>query len=111
MKSKQNDDPHPPTVRFTNVQDLFNVIDCTTRDFLTVTHKKRRRKFRFRRFDHILLEKWEEGISHPQGAMTRKRAAAMLQQNGVLEPMKRQSITSTRNETTNPVSYNVTRGY
>ncbi|KAK0722755.1 hypothetical protein B0T26DRAFT_703855 [Lasiosphaeria miniovina] len=36
---------------------------------------------------HILLEKWEEEIS-----------------------MKRQSITITRNETTNPVSYNVTRG-
>ncbi|KAK0730612.1 hypothetical protein B0H67DRAFT_562303 [Lasiosphaeris hirsuta] len=32
--SKQGDDPG--TVRFTNVQDLFNVIDRTTRDSLTV---------------------------------------------------------------------------
>ncbi|KAK0717053.1 hypothetical protein B0T26DRAFT_708277, partial [Lasiosphaeria miniovina] len=44
---------------------------------------------------HILLEKWEEEISTLQGAITR---------------MKRQSITITRDETTNPVSYNVTRG-
>ncbi|KAK0720818.1 hypothetical protein B0H67DRAFT_485693, partial [Lasiosphaeris hirsuta] len=59
---------------------------------------------------HILLEKWEEEISRPQGAITRRGAAAILQQNGVLEPVKRQSITITRDETTNPVSYNVTRG-
>ena len=59
---------------------------------------------------HILLEKWEEEISSPQGAITRSRAAAILQQNGVLNPVKRQSITITRDETTNPVSYNVTRG-
>ena len=59
---------------------------------------------------HILLEKWEEEISSPQGAITRSRAAAILQQNGVLIPVKQQSITITRDETTNPVSYNVTRG-
>ncbi|KAK3359904.1 hypothetical protein B0T25DRAFT_534171 [Lasiosphaeria hispida] len=59
---------------------------------------------------HILLEKWEEEISSPQGAITRSRAAATLQQNGVLNPVKRQSITIARDETTNPVSYNVTRG-
>ncbi|KAK3367088.1 hypothetical protein B0T24DRAFT_581585 [Lasiosphaeria ovina] len=58
---------------------------------------------------HILLEKWEEEISSPQGAITRSRAAARSQ-NGVLNPVKRQSITITRDETTNPVSYNVTRG-
>ena len=63
-----------------------------------------------RRQRHILLEKWEEEISPPQGAITRRRAAAILQQNGVLEPVKRQSITITRDETTNPVSYNVTKG-
>ncbi|KAK0720179.1 hypothetical protein B0H67DRAFT_599735 [Lasiosphaeris hirsuta] len=213
------------TVRFTNVQDLCDVINGTTGDYLTVTNvspnhfteiqrerEKRRRKFRFRRYEsdprilvitiptdlhealhlglymgyrdqlvrndrerswknignggegdstggprpecvgagkwptlvieagdsetldglhndmrwwfrtsnhqvkiailakfdhrqhHILIEKWEEEISRPQGA------AAMLQQNGVLEPVERQSITITRDETTNPVSYNVTRG-
>ncbi|KAK0733455.1 hypothetical protein B0T26DRAFT_684471 [Lasiosphaeria miniovina] len=59
---------------------------------------------------HILLEKWEEEISSPQGVITRSRAAAILQQNGVLNPVERQSITITRDETTNPVSYNVTRG-
>ncbi|KAK0651301.1 hypothetical protein B0T16DRAFT_403580 [Cercophora newfieldiana] len=42
--------------------------------------------------------------------MTRGRAAAISQQNGVLNPVKRQSITITRDETTNPVSFNVTRG-
>ncbi|KAK0701624.1 hypothetical protein B0T26DRAFT_795046, partial [Lasiosphaeria miniovina] len=59
---------------------------------------------------HILLEKWEEEISIPQGAIMRSRAAPISQQNGVLNPVKRQSITIIRDETTNPVSYNVTRG-
>ncbi|KAK3349495.1 hypothetical protein B0T25DRAFT_548269 [Lasiosphaeria hispida] len=35
VESTQDNDP--PTVRFTNVQDLFDVINCTTGDFLTVT--------------------------------------------------------------------------
>ncbi|KAL2180441.1 uncharacterized protein P884DRAFT_275171 [Thermothelomyces heterothallicus CBS 202.75] len=234
-------DGDPARVRFTNVEDLFDLIDRTTKDFLIVTHvsprdftkiererEKRRRKFRFRRYDsntrilfitiptgihemlhlrlnqivmrkidriglwnawfsvgaetfrpdhprgdggegdstggpmpersggrwptlvieagysetlhqlhndmqwwfrasnhdvkivilakfdyrqhHILLEKWEEEILYPQGAITRSRAAAISQQNGVLEPVKRQSITISRDETTNPVSYNVIRG-
>ncbi|KAK3356970.1 hypothetical protein B0T25DRAFT_589382 [Lasiosphaeria hispida] len=231
--SESTKDGDPPTVRFTNTQDLFDVIDSTTGDFLTVTNtgrrsgqKKRYRKFRFRRYNansqiliitiptdlhealhlglyeryrdqlvrngregswksigsatfraeqghpggdsgegdstggprpervgagnwptlvmesghsetlpelhkdmrwwfqasnhevkivilvnfddqqhHILLEKWEEEIS-----ITRSRAVAILLQNGVLNPVKRQSITITRDETTNPVSYNVTRG-
>ncbi|KAK4156468.1 hypothetical protein C8A00DRAFT_41044 [Chaetomidium leptoderma] len=60
VESKQDDFP---TVRFTNVQHLFDVINCTTGDFLAVTHvspnnfakiererDKRRRKFRFRRY-------------------------------------------------------------
>ncbi|KAK0655359.1 hypothetical protein B0T16DRAFT_320028 [Cercophora newfieldiana] len=228
----------PPTVRFTNVQDLFDTINCTIGDFLTVTNvspsqfteidrerEKRRRKFRFRRYDsksqiltisiptrihealhlelymlycsqlvrngteeswistgrttfqaeqghpggdsgegdstggpwperggadkwptlvvesgysqtlpelrkdmrwwfqasnhevkivilakfddqqhHILLEKWEEeAISSPQGAITRSRAAAMSQQNGLLNPVMRQSITITRDETRGPL--------
>ncbi|AEO58797.1 hypothetical protein MYCTH_2046242, partial [Thermothelomyces thermophilus ATCC 42464] len=51
-------------VRFTNVEDLFNLINHTTRDFLIVTHvsprhftriererEKRHRKFRFRRYE------------------------------------------------------------
>ncbi|KAK3684921.1 hypothetical protein B0T22DRAFT_499988 [Podospora appendiculata] len=64
-----------------------------------------------RRQRHILLEKWEEEISTPPlGAITQSQATAVLQQNNVLEPVKRQSITITRDETTNPVSYNVTRG-
>ncbi|KAK0656744.1 hypothetical protein B0T16DRAFT_317884 [Cercophora newfieldiana] len=239
--TQEND---PLIVRFTNVQDLFDAINCTIGDFLTVTNvspsqfteiererEKRRRKFRFRRYDSksriliitiptklhealhlglyirydrqlvrngreedwtgigsatfraeqghpggdggegdstggpkperqgigewptlvieagdseslgelqndmrwwfrtsnhdvkivilakfdrrqhsILLEKWEEEISPPQGAITRSQAAAISQQNGVLEPVKRQLITITRDETTNPVSYNVTRG-
>ncbi|KAK0651300.1 hypothetical protein B0T16DRAFT_403574, partial [Cercophora newfieldiana] len=57
-------DSDPPTVRFTNTQDLFNAIDSTTGDFLTVTNvspdqfteiervrEKRHRKFRFRRYN------------------------------------------------------------
>ncbi|KAK0724370.1 hypothetical protein B0H67DRAFT_598030 [Lasiosphaeris hirsuta] len=60
--SKQGDDPS--TVRFTNVQDLFNVMDRTTRDSLTVINvsldrlteidhilEEERRKLRFRYFD------------------------------------------------------------
>ncbi|KAK0707641.1 hypothetical protein B0H67DRAFT_602929 [Lasiosphaeris hirsuta] len=60
--SKQGDDPG--TVRFTNVQDLFNMIDRTTRDSLTVINvsfdlltkidrirEEERRKLRFRYFD------------------------------------------------------------
>jgi hypothetical protein len=57
---------------------------------------------------HILLERWEEEESHPQGALTRSRAAR-LQHNG-LEPILRQTITITRDATTSPASYNVTRG-
>ncbi|KAK3683440.1 hypothetical protein B0T22DRAFT_500965 [Podospora appendiculata] len=54
----------PATVRFTNVRDLFDVIDCATTDFLSVTdvspisfaeieveREKQHRKFRFRRYD------------------------------------------------------------
>ncbi|KAK0720621.1 hypothetical protein B0H67DRAFT_663063 [Lasiosphaeris hirsuta] len=194
VESKSDNDPK--TVRFTNVQDLFDVINSITGDFLTVTrlymryysqlvrndrediwedigtttfrqeghprgdggegdstggpwperagvgkwptlvieagdpqtldglHNDMRWRFRtsnhevkiviLAKFDrrqyHILLEKWEEEISRPQGAITCRRAAAMLQQGGILEPVKRQSITITRDETTNPVSYNVTRG-
>ncbi|KAK3383021.1 hypothetical protein B0T24DRAFT_653832 [Lasiosphaeria ovina] len=232
---KSTKDSDPPTIRFTNTQDLFDIINSTTGDFLTVINvspnqfteiererdtggktgqKKQYRKFRFRRYNtnsriliitiptrlheilhlglyspyrrtrfraekdhpggdgaegdstggpwperggagnwptlviesgysetlpelqkdmrwwfqasnyqvkivilakfddqqhHILLEKWEEEISSPQGAITRSRAAA-ISQNGILNPVKRQSITITRDETTNPVSYNVTRG-
>ncbi|KAK0708401.1 hypothetical protein B0H67DRAFT_636892 [Lasiosphaeris hirsuta] len=36
VESTQDNDP--PTVRFTNVQDLLDVINCTTGDFLTVTN-------------------------------------------------------------------------
>ncbi|KAK3349496.1 hypothetical protein B0T25DRAFT_548271 [Lasiosphaeria hispida] len=64
-----------------------------------------------RRQYRILLEKWEEEISRPQGAITRRRAAAISQQNGILEPVKWQSITIIRDETTNPVSYIATRGH
>jgi hypothetical protein len=64
-----------------------------------------------RRERHILLEKWEEDISPPsQGPITRSQAAALLQQNSILRPVKRQSVTITRDETTNPVSYNVISG-
>lgn len=58
-------DSSPPAVRFTSTKNLFSVINSiTTRDFLTVTNvspsdfakiererDKRRRKFRFRRYD------------------------------------------------------------
>ncbi|KAK4153568.1 hypothetical protein C8A00DRAFT_15219, partial [Chaetomidium leptoderma] len=64
-------------------------------------------KFDHRRH-HILLETWEEQEWHPQGAMTRNRAA--IQQHRGLVPILRQEITITRDATTNPVSYNVTRG-
>ncbi|KAK4143806.1 uncharacterized protein C8A04DRAFT_28593 [Dichotomopilus funicola] len=58
------DDEDLPTIPFTNVQDLFDVINSTTKDALTVTHvspthfadiererDKRRHKFRFRRYN------------------------------------------------------------
>ncbi|KAK3359905.1 hypothetical protein B0T25DRAFT_113861 [Lasiosphaeria hispida] len=65
---KSTKDSDPPTVQFTNTQDLFDVVDSTTGDFLTVTNqfteiererdigrrtgqKKRYRKFRFRRYN------------------------------------------------------------
>ncbi|KAK0715768.1 hypothetical protein B0H67DRAFT_538438 [Lasiosphaeris hirsuta] len=61
VESKSENDPQ--TVRFTNVQDLFDVINSTTGDFLTVLNvtpshfteiergrEKRHRKFRFRRY-------------------------------------------------------------
>ncbi|KAK0609314.1 hypothetical protein B0T17DRAFT_546729 [Bombardia bombarda] len=55
--------------------------------------------------DHILLERWEEESSSPPGAITRSRAAAMVQR-----PVKRQSITITRDATPVSVSYNVAGG-
>ncbi|KAK3353226.1 hypothetical protein B0T25DRAFT_205830 [Lasiosphaeria hispida] len=234
VESKQGGDD-PGTVRFTNVQDLLNVIDCTARDSLTVTNvslnrfteiestrENQRRKFRFRYYDSnsriliitittglheqlhkplyneyvgqvrdmglskswkdiasaglsaqgysgrrgkegdstggpkperatkgawptlvieagvsetlgelhldmqrwfsmsnhevnivllakfddtkILLEKWEEEMPVRPGATTTRRS---LQHP---EPVLRQSITITQNTTTNPISYNVTRG-
>ncbi|KAK4143324.1 uncharacterized protein C8A04DRAFT_37519 [Dichotomopilus funicola] len=57
-----------------------------------------------------LIERWEEQIPHLQGPITRRRHAAILQQNDVLEPVKRQTITITRDETTDPVSYDVAGG-
>lgn len=62
------------------------------------------------KFDHrqreILLEKWEEETPpSPPGAITRSRSA-MLEPRQVL----RQRIAINRDETTNPVSYNVARG-
>ncbi|KAK5651084.1 hypothetical protein OQA88_13704 [Cercophora sp. LCS_1] len=71
------------------------------------------------KFDHqqhrILLEKWEEETSSPQGAITEEISSPQgaiteeisspqgaMQQNGVLNPVKRQSITITRDETTDP---------
>ncbi|KAK4040284.1 hypothetical protein C8A01DRAFT_15832 [Parachaetomium inaequale] len=62
VESKQDDDLL--TIQFTNVQDLFDVINCATGDFLTVTHvspsnfteiererERQRRRFRFRRYN------------------------------------------------------------
>ncbi|KAK0748111.1 hypothetical protein B0T21DRAFT_389050 [Apiosordaria backusii] len=228
VESKQGDDPG--TVRFTNVQDLLNVINCTARASLTVTgvsldrfteieltREEQGRKFRFRDYDSksqiliitiptglheqlqnslyhqlnwqvhrrswmhmgstthsvqvhsglsrkegdstggpkperaakgawptlvieagvsqtwgqlricmrrwfslsnhevkiviltkfdgnkILLEKWEEEMPVRPGATTTRRSQHQ-------EPVLRQSITITQNATTNPISYNVTRG-
>jgi hypothetical protein len=60
------------------------------------------------KFEHsryaITLEKWEEQPSGTRpGAMTTRHAAT-------LQPVLRQTITITQDTTTNPVSYNVTRG-
>ncbi|KAK3898653.1 hypothetical protein C8A05DRAFT_18797 [Staphylotrichum tortipilum] len=57
--------------------------------------------------DSVLLEKWE-GAAHPQGILTRSRAA--LQQQHGLEPILRQTITITRDTATYPDSYSVHRG-
>jgi len=64
------------------------------------------------KFDHrqhsILLERWEEQEWPPQRVITRSRAA--VQQQDRFAPILRQVITITRNTTTNPASYNVSRG-
>ncbi|KAK0703135.1 hypothetical protein B0T26DRAFT_791833, partial [Lasiosphaeria miniovina] len=52
----------------------------------------------------ILLEKWEEEVQVRPGATTTRQS---LQHPA---PVLRQSITITRNTTTNPTSYNVTSG-
>jgi len=52
----------------------------------------------------ILLERWEEEMAVRPGATTTRYS---LQHP---TPMLRQSITITQNATTNPISYNVTRG-
>lgn len=52
----------------------------------------------------ILLEKWEEEMQHRPGATTTRHSLQHQQ------PVLRQSIAITRNTTTDPVSYNVTRG-
>ncbi|KAK4120568.1 hypothetical protein N657DRAFT_666139 [Parathielavia appendiculata] len=57
-------DGNPPTTQFTSIQNIFNVINSTTGDFLVVTNvspnffteiecerDKRRRKFRFRHYE------------------------------------------------------------
>ncbi|KAI0835336.1 hypothetical protein F5Y06DRAFT_276684 [Hypoxylon sp. FL0890] len=56
-----------------------------------------------RRQRRIILEKWEEEAATRPGATTTRRAAA-------LQPNLQQTITIHRNETTSPISYNVTRG-
>ncbi|KAK3359881.1 hypothetical protein B0T25DRAFT_577931 [Lasiosphaeria hispida] len=53
----------------------------------------------------ILLEKWEEEMQVRPGATTTRHS--LLQHP---TPVLRQSITITQNATTNPISYNVTRG-
>ncbi|KAK0714779.1 hypothetical protein B0H67DRAFT_600587 [Lasiosphaeris hirsuta] len=52
----------------------------------------------------ILLEKWEEEMVVRPGATTTRHSLQHPQ------PVLRQSITITQNVTTNPISYNVTRG-
>ncbi|KAK0714980.1 hypothetical protein B0H67DRAFT_600743 [Lasiosphaeris hirsuta] len=211
VESKPDNDPQ--TVRFTNVQDLFDVINSTTGDFLTYTNyldvspnhfteiqrerEKRRRKIRFRRYNsnsRILIitiptdlhetlhlgiymgyrdqlvrsdrdKSWKDigtatfrqqghpggdggegdstGGPWPECAGAGKWPTLVIEagdsekldglhndmrwwfrasnhnvkivilakfDHHVLEPVKRQSITITRDETTSPVSYNVTRG-
>jgi len=51
----------------------------------------------------ILLEKWEEQMSVRPGATITRHSQHPT-------PILRQSITITQNATTNPISYNVTRG-
>lgn len=58
----------------------------------------------------VLIERWEEQNPHLQGPITRRRRASILQHPDALEPVKRQTITITRDETTNLVSYNVAGG-
>jgi hypothetical protein len=62
------------------------------------------------KFDHrrrcIRLEKWEEEEWHPQGVITRRRAA--LQQRPA--PILRQVITITHDATTDPASFHVNGG-
>ncbi|KAK4144222.1 uncharacterized protein C8A04DRAFT_36857 [Dichotomopilus funicola] len=64
------------------------------------------------KFNHqqqqILIERWEEELL-VQGPMTRARHAAILQQGGSFQPVKRQEIFIARDETTDPPSYNVVR--
>jgi len=52
----------------------------------------------------ILLERWEEEMQTRPGATTTRRSLQHL------APVLRQTITITRNTTTDPISYNVTSG-
>ena len=52
----------------------------------------------------ILLERWEEEMQTRPGATTTRHSLQHL------APVLRQTITITRNTTTDPISYNVTSG-
>lgn len=56
-----------------------------------------------RRQPKIILEKWEEEAATRLGATTTRRAAA-------LQPVLKQEIMISHDETTSPISYNVTKG-
>ncbi|KAK3363864.1 hypothetical protein B0T25DRAFT_470089 [Lasiosphaeria hispida] len=61
----------------------------------------------------IILERWEEEEEQsPQGPITRSQAAAMQQHpdGSIIQPVLQQTITITRDETTDPESYHVTGG-
>ena len=65
-----------------------------------------------RQNDQILIERWEEVVPPPAvvtGVVTRRGAAAIAQ-DATPEPALQQTIIITRDDTTDPVSYSVTRG-
>ncbi|KAK5651274.1 hypothetical protein OQA88_12682 [Cercophora sp. LCS_1] len=63
-------------------------------------------------WSEIILERWEEEEQNSQGPTTRSRGATTQQSpdGSIVKPVLRQTITITRDRSTNPESYHVAGG-